>query len=115
MGDALPITSTTPEAPMAYLPSDTIPVVCPHCFHEVRWPLPAQPLFTIQEALDFIPVSRGYLYVLLHRLRQDLDPPQYAHGEYGRRYRLLTAKDIRTILQRSRPTMAGVLRWFRSL
>lgn len=87
---------------------------CPHCLKEIDWVLPDLPLYTLEQALTVIPVTgRNHLYVVLHRLQAELDEPRYVHGQYGRRYRLLTAREIQLINRRMKPTMAGVMRWLR--
>ena len=98
---------------MPYLDSSAS-VFCPHCTKEMTWPLPDLPLYTLKEALTVIPISGvNHLYQILHRLRAELDPPRYAHGEYGRRYRLLSARDIQHINRRIRLTLKGVCGWLR--
>jgi hypothetical protein len=88
---------------------------CPHCLRSIDWVLPDLPLYTLEQALAVIPATdRNHLYVILHRLRHELDEPRYVHGDYGRRYRLLTARDIQLINRRIKPTLRGVMRWLRA-
>ena len=72
------------------------------------------PKYTIQEALTVIHATNAnHLYVILHRLRHELEPPSYAYGEFGRRYRLLSARDVQHINKRIKPTWRGIMRWLR--
>ncbi len=85
---------------------------CPHCQLEVvRW-LPAEYLYTLDEARAalLIPTRHG-MHQALYRHRDLLDPPRYAHGDHGRRYRMLTAREIRALRDRMRLTMARVARF----
>src|SRR5262245_29534138 len=87
-------------------------VYCPHCLGKLTWALPDLPLYSLQQAMTVIPVaSRNAFYQMLHRHRRLLDPPRYAAGDYGRRYRLLTAAEIRLLNQRLRLTVRGVAKW----
>jgi hypothetical protein len=69
--------------------------VCPHCFNEVVHWLPAQPLFPLEMAAAALLIrKKGQMYTLFWRHKDILDPPRSARGPHGRRYRLLTAREI---------------------
>lgn len=85
---------------------------CPRCLTEIEWTLLDLPLYSLEEALAVILVSGlNHLYIVLHRLQAELDEPRYVHGDYGRHYRLSTAREIQLINRRIKPTMAGGMRW----
>jgi hypothetical protein len=87
--------------------------VCPHCLNEVIHWLPAQPLFPLEMAAAALLIrKKGQMYTLLWRHKDILDPPRYAHGPHGRRYRLLTAREIRLLRDKIRLTQARVERFF---
>jgi hypothetical protein len=72
--------------------------ICPHCTREAALVLPVEPLFTLDAAQWLIPMlSRGQLYTALWRHRGKLSAPVYQRDETGRRYRLVSASDIRRL------------------
>ena len=57
-----------------------------------------EPLYTIQTAELLIPVSsRKRLYDLLQRYKDQLSEPRYMRRQFGRRYRMLTLSDLKTL------------------
>ncbi len=67
---------------------------CPRCGQELDlFPLPVEPLYSMDTACLMIPMRRSTLKRSLSKHRERLSPPQYA-GSWGKKYRLLTAADI---------------------
>ena len=85
--------------------------VYPHCLNEVGFWLPAQPLYLLGQARGVLLIpTRAAMHTLLWRHKAILDPPRYAHGPHGRRYRLLTRREIRLLRDRIRLTLGRVMR-----
>ena len=87
-------------------------VYCPHCLHAVAHWMPVIPLFTIEDAMFYLLIpTRGSMYTTLWRWKAHLSEPIYAQDTHGRRHRMLTAEDIRTIRSLKRLTLRGAVRW----
>jgi hypothetical protein len=59
---------------------------------------PLEPLYSIESAVLYIPTSsKKRLYELLRRYKDQLSEPRYMRRQYGRRYRMLTLSDLKTL------------------
>ena len=101
--NVIPIDPTAEDHNVAY---------CPKCAEYV--PMAAFPLFfTMDEVTKHLCFpSKDALKAWLWRNKHLLNPPRYAYGPTGRRYRLLDAQEMRIIRDNRRFTWRGVLKWF---
>jgi hypothetical protein len=91
--------------------SKPVNVVCPHCLKEIN-PLPAMPLFSLDDARAVLLVpTRGAMWTLLWRHKGILDTPRYAFDAGNRRQRMLTASEIQRLKDCRRLSTKGVMRW----
>ena len=71
---------------------------CPGCGHAFEIELPVEPLWSLASAALLVPMRPATLKRWLSKHRNDpgLGPAQYT-GSWGRRYRMLTASDVKYI------------------
>ena len=69
---------------------------CPRCASPIELLLPVEPLYLLKTAALLVPTSEGALQRWIARHKELLSPPHYRLWK-RRRYRYLTASDIRTM------------------
>ncbi len=69
---------------------------CPKCGHPVEIPLPVEPLFSVDTTAMLVPTTKRGLIQWASTHKSLLDPPYYKKSG-SCRYRLFSARDVRTI------------------
>jgi hypothetical protein len=106
-----PPTYTEPDT----LSSDPAKVLyCPTCGDWRAYPIVLW--LTIEDVLQVLPFqSKGHLYTFLWRHKTHLKTPRYLYGDYGRKYRVLDAQEVRWISKRMRWSMRGLTKLYSRL
>jgi hypothetical protein len=104
-------TNHEPETPVDPTPEPQNIAFCPKCLEFVSV-APCSPFYTLDEVTEHLAFpSKDALKAWLLLNKHLLNPPRYAYGPTGRRYRLLDAQEVRTIRDNKRFTWRGVLKW----